>query len=279
MIIAIPTGVKIFNWMATMWGGKIRFTTPMLYAIGMLITFTIGGVSGVMHATSPHDLQQTDTYFVVAHFHYVLIGGLIFSIFGGLHFWFPKLTGRFMNDSVGKIQFWLFFIGFNLTFMPQHWIGLLGMPRRIFTYSADLNLATLNLLSTAGVFVQIVAVLMLVGNIVWALKRGAPAGENPWNAATLEWATTSPPAEHNFNQIPTVHSREPLWVEADQVRAAAFGPMEPAMHMPPNSYWPLFTGFGVVMTFVLFMTNIWWMPLLGLAWTMIGAINWAYEPT
>jgi cytochrome c oxidase subunit 1 len=250
----------------------------MLYAIGMLITFTIGGVSGVMHATSPHDLQQTDTYFVVAHFHYVLIGGLIFSIFGGFHYWFPKLTGRFMNDSIGKIQFWLFFIGFNLTFMPQHWIGLLGMPRRIFTYSADLNLEALNMLSTAGVFVQIAAVALLVGNMVWSARRGAPAGENPWNAATLEWATTSPPAEHNFNQIPTVHSREPLWVEADQVRAATLGPMEPHMHMPPNSYWPLFTGFGAVMTFVLFMTNIWWMPLVGLAWTLIGVINWAYEP-
>src|SRR5690606_29445537 len=217
MIIAIPTGVKIFNWIATMWGGKISFTTPMLYAIGMLVTFTIGGISGVMHATSPHALQQTDTYFVVAHFHYVLIGGLIFAIFGGLHFWFPKLTGRFMNDQLGKVQFWLFFIGFNVTFMPQHWIGLLGMPRRIFTYSSDLNLDTLNLISSLGVIVQIVAVAMLVGNLIWSLKRGPRAGTNPWNAATLEWATTSPPAEHNFSRIPTVHSREPLWVEREQI--------------------------------------------------------------
>jgi cytochrome c oxidase subunit I len=278
MIIAIPTGVKIFNWIATMWGGSIRFTTPMLYAVGMLVVFTIGGVSGVMHATSPHDLQQTDTYFVVAHFHYVLIGGLIFAIFGSLHYWLPKITGRLLSDRVGKWQFWIFFIGFNVTFMPQHWIGLLGMPRRIFTYPADLNLTFLNQLSTAGVLIQAIAVIMLFGNVVWSIKRGAPAGRNPWNAATLEWATESPPVEHNFNQIPTVHSREPLWVEAKQIEEAAFGPMEPHMHMPPNSYWPIFTAFGVVLTFVLFMTNLWWAPLIGLAWTTIGAINWAYEP-
>jgi cytochrome c oxidase subunit I len=278
MIIAIPTGVKIFNWIATMWGGSIRFTTPMLYAIGMLVTFTIGGVSGVMHATSPHDLQQTDTYFVVAHFHYVLIGGLIFAIFGSLYYWMPKLTGRFMSEALGKWQFWIYFIGFNLTFMPQHWIGLLGMPRRIFTYPADLNLEFLNMMSTVGVFVQTVGVLLLFYNVIWSIKRGAPAGHNPWNAATLEWATTSPPAEHNFNRIPTVHSREPLWVERDAIEAQAFGEMEPDMHMPPNSYWPIFTAVGVTLTFVLFMTNIWWMPLIGVAWTLIGAMNWAYEP-
>src|SRR5690606_33229910 len=203
---------------------------------------------------------------------------LIFAIFGGLHYWFPKLTGRFMNDQLGKVQFWLFFIGFNVTFMPQHWIGLLGMPRRIFTYSSDLNLDTLNLISSLGVIVQIVAVAMLVGNLIWSLKRGPRAGTNPWNAATLEWATTSPPAEHNFSRIPTVHSREPLWVEREQIEAATLGEPEPHIHMPPNSYWPIFTAIGVVGTFVLFMTNIWWMPLLGLAWTAIGVINWAYEP-
>ena len=278
MIIAIPTGVKIFNWIATMWGGRIRFTTPMLYAIGMLITFTIGGVSGVMHATSPHNLQQTDTYFVVAHFHYVLIGGLIFAIFGSLYYWFPKITGRLMSDRLGKVNFWLFFIGFNLTFMPQHWIGLLGMPRRIFTYSADLNLTGLNQLSTAGVFVQIAGILVMLGNLVWSLKRGPISGPNPWGGATLEWATTSPPPEHNFNRIPTVHTREPLWLEAAAVEDAARGTREANIHMPPSSYWPIFTGFGVVLTFALFLTNVWWAPLIGLGWVTLGAINWAYEP-
>src|SRR5688500_12532119 len=278
MIVAIPTGVKIFNWIATMWGGAIRLTTAMLFAIGMVVTFTIGGISGMMHATSPHDLQQTDSYFVIAHFHYVLIGGLIFAVFGSLYHWFPKVTGRFMSEQLGRWQFWLFFIGFNLTFMPMHWIGLLGMPRRIFTYAEELNLGGLNLLATSGVFVQAASVILLGVNLVLSVRRGLRAGPNPWHAATLEWATTSPPAVHNFNMIPTVHSREPLWAEAAQVEAAARGPVEPHMHMPPNSYWPILTAIGVVLTFVLFLTNIWWMPLIGVAWTALGTLNWAYEP-
>jgi cytochrome c oxidase subunit I len=278
LIIAIPTGVKIFNWIATMWGGNIRFNSAMKYAVAMILTFTIGGISGVMHATSPHNLQQTDTYFVVAHFHYVLIGGLIFAIFGSMYYWFPKVTGRLMSERLGSWQFWIYFIGFNVTFMPQHWIGLLGMPRRIFTYYDELNLASLNLLSTAGVFVQSVGVLLLLVNVVYSLKRGAPAGRNPWKASTLEWATESPPAVINFNSTPTVHSRDPLWVEPQAIEEAATGPREPHIHMPPNSYWPLFTGFGAVLTFALFLTNIWWMPLVGLVWTAIGTINWAYEP-
>ena len=277
MIIAIPTGVKIFNWLATMWGGQMRYTTAMLWAIGMIATFTIGGISGMMHATSPHDLQQTDTYFVIAHFHYVLIGGLIFAIFGSMFFWFPKFTGRLMDEKLGKISFWIFFVGFNLTFMPMHWTGLLGMPRRTFTYFAELNVTTLNQISTAGGFVQVIAVLMIFYNVIRSWRSGEPSGENPWGAATLEWATTSPPAVHNFNKIPTVHSREPMWVEADAVTAAARGPLEP-MHMPPNSYWPIFTAFGATMTFILFMTPWLLAPLAGLAWTAIGVINWAQEP-
>jgi cytochrome c oxidase subunit 1 len=284
MIIAIPTGVKIFNWMATMFGGSIRFTTAMLFAVGMIIEFTIGGVSGVMHATSPHDLQQTDTYFVVAHFHYVLIGGLIFSIFGSLYYWFPKFTGRMMSEKVGKLQFWLFVIGFNMTFMPQHWIGLLGMPRRTFTYSAELNVGGLNMLSTVGVAFQAVSILILLGNLIYSARKGAKASPNPWGAATLEWATESPPAEHNFNRLPLIHTREPLWLEAEPVEDAARGEMEPHIHMPPSSYWPIFTALGVVMTMALFMATgeharHWYMPLFGLVWVMIGAINWAFEPT
>jgi len=278
MIIAIPTGVKIFNWLATMWGGKIRFNTAMLYAVGMVATFTIGGISGVMHATSPHNLQQTDTYFVVAHFHYVLVGGLVLAIFGALYHWFPKLTGRMMDERLGKANFWIYFLGFNLTFMPMHWIGLLGMPRRIFTYGSDLNLEGLNQLVTAGAFIQLIGVSLLVVNILKTLKSGQKAPDNPWGAATLEWATESPPAEHNFAKIPTVHSREPLWIESEQILKDARGELEP-MHMPPNSYWPLFTAVGVTLTCVLFMAPSWWEPLIGLAWTFIGVVNWAYEPT
>jgi cytochrome c oxidase subunit 1 len=278
MIIAIPTGVKIFNWLATMWGGALRFTTAMMYAVGMVATFTIGGISGVMHATSPHDLQQTDTYFVVAHFHYVLVGGTVLAVFGAIYHWFPKLTGRFMDERLGRLNFWIYFIGFNMTFMPMHWAGLLGMPRRIFTYSSELNLEGLNQIATAGAGVQAIGLLVLVANIVYSRTRGAPAGHNPWDAATLEWATTSPPAEYNFARIPTVHSREPLWVEAEPVLAATLGEPEP-MHMPANSYWPLFTAVGITLTLVLFMAPSWWEPLIGLAWTFVGALNWAYEPT
>ena len=277
MIIAIPTGVKIFNWMATMYGGKIRFTTAMLFAISMVATFTIGGISGVMHATSPHDLQQTDTYFVVAHFHYVLIGGLISAVFAGIFYWFPKVTGRMMNETLGKIFFWIFLVGWNLTFMPMHWTGLLGMPRRVFTYPTEMGVDTLNLMSSIGGGIQFVAILLLIANIIYSLKRGAPASTNPWGAPTLEWATTSPPVEHNFNKIPTVHTREPLWLEREAVEAAAFGDVEP-MHMPPPSWWPIFTAAGVTITLGLFLTPFWWAPLIGLAVTAIGVINWAYEP-
>jgi cytochrome c oxidase subunit 1 len=279
LVIAIPTGVKIFNWIATMWGGKIWLHTSMKYAIGMLLTFTIGGVSGVMHATAPHNLQQTDTYFVVAHLHYVLIGGLILAIFGSFYFWFPKLTGRLMSERIGTWQFWIYFIGFNVTFMPMHWIGLLGMPRRVFTYHDELALADLNLVATIGVGIQTVGILLLLYNIVYSYRYGEPAGRNPFGAATLDWATESPPAVHNFNRIPEVHSREPLWIERERIEAAAFGPMEENIHMPPNSYWPIVTALGVTMTFVLFMTNIWWTPLIGVVWTTVGVINWAYEPT
>jgi cytochrome c oxidase subunit 1 len=277
LIIAIPTGIKIFNWMATMFGGSIRFTTAMLFATGMLIEFTIGGVSGVMHGTSPHDLQQTDTYFVVAHFHYVLVGGLIFSIFAAVYFWFPKITGRLMHEGIGKAQFWLFVIGFNMTFMPQHWIGLLGMPRRTFTYPAELHLGGLNMLSTAGVAFQVASVVLFVGNLVHSARRGKPAGSNPWGASSLEWATTSPPPEHNFNQLPVVSTREPLWLEREAIEDRARGEREPHIHMPPPSYWPLITAFGAVLTMALFMTGRWWAPLFGLAWTFLGVINWAFE--
>jgi cytochrome c oxidase subunit 1 len=277
MIIAIPTGVKIFNWIATMWGGQIRFTCAMMYATAAVAIFTIGGVSGVMHATSPHDLQQTDTYFVVAHFHYVLLGGLILGILGGIHYWFPKVTGRLLDEKLGKIAFWLYLIGMNITFMPMHWIGLLGMPRRIFTYSEELNLEGLNQAATAGGFLTGLAVLLFAANLVISLRRGAAAGPNPWNAATLEWATESPPPPHNFNRIPVVHSREPMWLERLAMEQAARGPVEPHIHMPANSYWPIVTAVGIVATFVLFLAPVWWAPLLGLAWTTVGAVNWANE--
>jgi heme/copper-type cytochrome/quinol oxidase subunit 1 len=181
-----------------------------------------------------------------------------------------------MDEKLGKWTFWVFFLGFNLTFMPMHWIGLLGMPRRIFTYYSELGLDNLNLIVTIGAFIQAISIVMLFTNVVKSYLRGAPAPNNPWGGATLEWATTSPPAPHNFNRIPVIHSREPLWVEPEQVMAAVAGPLEP-MHMPPNSFWPILTGFGVVLTFGLFLVPYWWAPLIGLAWTAIGVVNWAFE--
>ncbi len=248
----------------------------MMYATAAVATFTMGGVSGVMHATSPHDLQQTDTYFVVAHFHYVLLGGLILGVLSGIHYWYPKVTGRLMNERLGRWSFWFYVVGLHTTFLPMHWIGLLGMPRRVFTYSSELGLGNLNMIATVGGFLTAVGVLLIFINVFRSLKHGEPAGRNPWGAATLEWATESPPVEHNFQRIPTVHSREPLWLERERVEAVAFGPPE-SFHMPPPSYWPLFTAMGVVGTFALFLTHLWWAPLMGVAWAAVGVVNWAYE--
>ena len=211
MLIAILTGVKIFNWTATMWGGAIRLTTSMLFAVAFLIQFVIGGLSGITFTAVPIDWQVTDTYYVVAHFHYVLFGGTLFGILAGLYYWFPKISGRLLSEKWGKVHFWLTLIGFNLTFFVQHILGLMGMPRRVFTYPNLPGWALMNLLSTVGAFVLAASVLVLLWNIWITLRRGQLAGDNPWNAWTLEWATTSPPPEHNFDQVPPVHGRRPLW--------------------------------------------------------------------
>ncbi|MBX6363581.1 MAG: cytochrome c oxidase subunit I [Gemmatimonadetes bacterium] len=279
MIIAIPTGVKIFNWLATMFGGQLRFTTPMLFSIATVGLFTVGGISGVMHAASPADLQQTDTYFVIAHFHYVLVAGTVSAVMAGTYYWFPKVTGRFMSERLGKWNFWLFFIGMNLTFFPMHFIGLLGMPRRTFTYSPDLHVTNLNLSATIGAFILAIAFLLLIVNVLISRRNGAPASHNPWGAATLEWATSSPPPEYNFGRIPVIHNREPLWLPGKEEVVEAAQARPGAIHMPPPSFWPFFTAIGIVGTFALFLTGHWWAPLIGVAWTAIGIVNWAYEPT
>jgi cytochrome c oxidase subunit I len=211
MLIAVPTGVKIFNWIATMWHGSIHFTTSMLFAIGFLITFTMGGLSGVSFAAFPTDWQTTDTYYVVAHIHYVLVGGTIFAVFAGIYYWFPKMTGRMLSEKLGKWNFWLILIGFHVTFLVQHFLGLMGMPRRVFTYPDLPWWGALNFISTMGVFILAAGVLVFLWNIFDSARHGAIAGDNPWNAWTLEWATTSPPPEHNFERIPPIRSRRPLW--------------------------------------------------------------------
>jgi cytochrome c oxidase subunit I len=211
MLIAIPTGIKIFNWVATMYGGRIRFATPMLFACAFLFQFLCAGLTGIILSVVPFNWQLTDSYFVVAHFHFVLVGGLIFTVFGAIYYWFPKATGRLLSERLGRWHFWLFAVGFNLTFLPMHWAGMLGMPRRIYTYPADRGWDLWNLIASFGVPFQIAAVLIFLINVVISLRRGEPAGNDPWDAWTLEWATASPPPSYNFDTVPVVASRRPLW--------------------------------------------------------------------
>jgi cytochrome c oxidase subunit 1 len=284
MLIAVPTGVKIFNWIGTMWGGSIQMKTPMYFALGFIAMFIMGGLSGVMHASPPADLQQTDTYFIVAHFHYVLFGGSIFALTSGAYYWWPKMFGRMLDEKLGKIHFWLMLIGFNVTFFPMHFAGLLGMPRRVYTYSAETGLTWINQLETVGALILGLAILVFLYNILktWAGPRNAPA--DPWNGATLEWAIPSPPQPFNFAEVPVVHSRDPLW-EAKRERG---GPLpEPAresgagIHMPNPSFWPALAACGVASLLI----GVMLVPKLG-PWGIIAGgllllfsiYNWAFEP-
>ena len=211
MLIAIPTGVKIFNWIATMHGGAIRFTTPMLFGIGLVGLFTIGGISGITHASPPANLQQTDTYYIVAHFHYVIFGGSILGIFAGIYHYFPKMYGRMMDERLGSWHFWMNFIAMNLTFFPMHFSGMLGMPRRIYTYDAGQGWELFNMMSSVGAFLLVPSTLLFIYNFFKSKKSGEVVGPNPWDAPTLEWSIPSPPPEYNFAKIPMVTSRYPLW--------------------------------------------------------------------
>jgi cytochrome c oxidase subunit 1 len=211
MLIAIPTGVKIFNWISTMWGGAIRFTTAAKFAAALVGMFTIGGISGVMHSSPPADLQQTDTYFVVAHFHYVLFGGSMFGLFAGIYYYFPKFIGRLMDERLGNWSFWLMLIGMNLTFFPMHFSGLLGMPRRVYTYDAGQGFDGFNLASSIGTAVLVVGTAVGIWNMISSWRHGERVGADPWGGGTLEWSIPSPPPEYNFAQLPKVTSRYPVW--------------------------------------------------------------------
>ncbi len=215
MAVSIPTGLQIFCWIATIWEGRPRLQVPMLYVIGFIITFVIGGLSGVIIAAVPLDLQLHDTYFIVAHFHYVLIGGAVFPLLGAITYWYPKFTGRMMSERLGRIGFWTIFLGFQLAFFPMHFAGLMGMPRRVYTYPAGMGLELPNMLSSIGSAVVAVAVLMFVVNMLASLRAGVAAGPDPWDAPSLEWAVASPPPHYNFAHIPAVESRTPLWEAKD----------------------------------------------------------------
>jgi cytochrome c oxidase subunit 1 len=284
MLIAVPTGVKIFNWIGTMWGGSLQFRTPMYFAVAFIAMFIIGGLSGVMHSSPPADLQQTDTYFVVAHFHYVLFGGSIFGLTAGAYYWWPKMFGRMLDERLGKIHFWLMFIGFNLTFFPMHWLGLNGMPRRVYTYPEGLGFELMNQLETVGSFVLMVAFLVFLYNIFQSWRKPADAPADPWNGATLEWAIPSPPQEFNFAQTPVVHSRDALWEAKRGGRSRLPEPPRVSgagIHLPNPSYWPAVTALGVTAVFVALMlighTGAWGLIAAGLL-LFFGVYRWAFEP-
>jgi cytochrome c oxidase subunit I len=211
MVVSVPTGIKMFNWLATIWGGKVVYKVPMMFAAGFLFQFLIAGLTGIMLSAAPFDWQLSASYFVVAHFHYVLVGAILFSIFAAFYYWYPKMTGRMMNERRGQLHFWLFLIGFHLTFDFMHVPGLLGMPRRIYTYEASRGWETWNMIVGVGAIIQAIGTLIFVYNLIHSYFRGEEAGADPWDAWTLEWATSSPPPAYNFPVEPTIGSRRPLW--------------------------------------------------------------------
>jgi cytochrome c oxidase subunit 1 len=298
MFIAVPTGIKIFNWLFTMWGGKLRFTTPMLFAIGFVSMFTIGGLSGVTHAIVPHNAQQHDTYYVVAHFHYVLFGGALFGLISGIYFWFPKVTGKLMNEKLGKVHFWTWLLGFNLTFGPMHMSGLLGQPRRTAVLPGELGptVELYNLLSSLGLVVLVGSALVFLYNLITSIKRGELAGPDPWDARTLEWITTSPPQHYNFGTIPTITHRDEFWhrkyaedeagrpvavpagAAEGHVSAEAVAPEGEHIHMPDPSYWPLVMCAGMLPLAYGLIGPTWWLIGLGVVWMVMGYFAWIIEP-
>jgi cytochrome c oxidase subunit 1 len=309
MLIGVPTGVKVFNWIATMVGGQIRFTTAMKYAVGFVALFTIGGISGVSHAAVPGDFQQTDTYYIVAHIHYVLFGGTIMGLMSGIWYWFPKVTGRMLPEGIGNVHFWLFFIGMNLTFMPMHILGIDGMPRRNYTYPAGMGWEMWNMVETIGVFIIIVSMLIFVYAVIKGLRDGEIAPADPWDGRTLEWSIPSPPPVYNFATIPVVHSRDPFWIEkhgsghdghgGQPVRASARQQQHTSVvhgddhgghdaghsiHMPWPSYWPIITAFGMALSMAgllfgpVIVPPLGWVSVIGLVIMFVGVFGWCFEP-
>ncbi|MFS0557496.1 cytochrome c oxidase subunit I [Brevibacillus sp. 179-C9.3 HS] len=269
MLIAVPTGIKIFNWLLTMWGGQIRFPTANLFAVGFIPTFTIGGMTGVMLAVPPADYQYHDSYFVVAHFHYVIVGGLVFGLFAGLYYWWPKMFGKMLNETIGKWNFWTFFIGFHLTFFPQHFLGLMGMPRRVFTYLKDQNLDMGNFISTIGAFGMTIGTILFLINVVVAAKSSKRAPADPWDGRSLEWAIPSPPPEYNFVQTPLVRGLDALWVEK-MAGNKGMTPAEPIgdIHMPSPSFLPFLMSLGLFVAGYGFIYHNYVVVVIGLLFTL-----------
>ncbi|MFT3851724.1 MAG: cytochrome c oxidase subunit I [Ilumatobacteraceae bacterium] len=302
MLIAVPTGVKIINWSLTLWGAKIRFTTAMMFAIGMIIEFTIGGLSGVTHAVSPSDTQQTDTYYIVAHFHYVIFGGAVLGIFAGMYYWWPKVFGKTLGEKMGKVGFWLTILGMNLTFGPMHILGLQGQPRRMVVWDDTrtgegfFNLGFWNQVATVGSYILGIGILLFFVNVVLTARKKERAPLDPWDARTLEWMTASPPKEHNFDAIPQVHALDeffhrkyeeistdegPKLVKvktAEEIYAEQEAHADKHIHMPSPSYWPIvvaialpLVGYGIIFSR--------WLAVIGAAIVLLGLFGWALEPS
>jgi cytochrome c oxidase subunit 1 len=299
MAIAIPTGVKIINWTMTLWGGKIRYTVAMHYAIALIVLFTIGGLSGVTHSVAPSDTQQTDTYYIVAHFHYVLFGGAIFGLFAGFYYWWPKIFGKMLNETIGKWSFWLMFFGMNLTFGPMHMIGLQGQPRRMYVWTENragegfFNIGFWNMVASIGSFVLAFGILLFLINIYYTWRKGPVSPLDPWDARSLEWMTTNPPKEHNFDAIPTVHHLDEFFHrkyeedeetgEIKQVRTAEdilaeqTANAESHIHMPSPSYWPLVLSVAIFIVGIGVIYNR-FVAVVGALGILLAMYGWSLEP-
>jgi cytochrome c oxidase subunit I+III len=302
LIITLPSGVQFFAWIATMWKGRVHLTTPMLFAVGFLLIFLLGGITGVMVAVLPFDWQVTDSYFVVAHLHYVLNGAVVFPIFGAIYYWYSKMTGRHLSEGLGKLSFWVMFIGFNITFFPMHILGFLGMPRRIYTYNDGLGWGGLNMMISIGSAVFGLGTGISLWNWVWSWRHGRPAEADPWQADTLEWATSSPPPHYNFAAIPLVESRHPLWdqkplryaVSGAEEETGGVGPRgaverrtpvtsgldtrpEGNLEIPHETYVPLVIAVGLTAFFVALMVNAYLAAGAGIALAVVGVLWWTWR--
>jgi cytochrome c oxidase subunit 1 len=300
MLIAIPTGVKIFNWTLTMWGGKLQYTVAMLFAIGLVVQFTIGGLSGVTHAVAPSDTQQTDTYYIVAHFHYTIFGGAVLGLFAGFYYWWPKMFGKMLSERLGKWNFWVMVIGMNMTFGPMHIIGLQGQPRRMMNWTEAragtgfFNFGFWNLVSSIGSFILAVGVFLFIVNVWITARKGVKAPLDPWDARSLEWMTASPPKEHNFDSIPTVHALDEFFhrkyeenhdtgevtrvATAEEILAEMEANADKHIHLPSPSYWPILLALGLPIMAYGVIYNLLLTAIGGLI-VLLSMFGWALEPS